>query len=218
MDKIAGIKNLNFPGTSPVRKARFTEFLIRENGLDEGGFEEWIFCPGMLFNAPDKWWGDQGKRDKPHEGLDLCLYRDRRGRVLRVDAKTRIPVMYDGEVVGVVHDFLGETVIIEHAFRQVDDRRLCTIYGHTNPQGGLQIGRIVKLGEVIATLADSGKPEGNILPHLHISLGWTSKSISYDHLYWETIGTTNMLTLLDPLDVLDWPYRVLADVSPSRLA
>jgi len=211
-------KNVSSSGTSSVRKTRFTEFLIRENALDEGGFKEWIFSPGMLFNAPDKWWGDQGKREKPHEGLDLCLYRDGRGRVLRVDAKMRIPVMYDGEVVGIVSDFLGESVIIEHAFRQSDDRRLCTIYGHTNPQEGLHVGRIVKEGESIATVADSGKSEANILPHLHISLGWTSKSISYDHLDWEIIGTTNMVTLLDPLDVIDWPYQVLADVSPHRLA
>jgi murein DD-endopeptidase MepM/ murein hydrolase activator NlpD len=214
----AGIKNLNFPGTSSVSKARFTEFLIRENALDGGGFKEWIFCPGMLFNAPDKWWGDQGKRDRPHEGLDLCFYRDRRDRVLRVDTKTRIPVMYGGEVIGIVNDFLGKSVIIEHGFTHSDDRRLCTIYGHTNPHEGLHVGRIVKEGEIIATLADSGKSEANMFPHLHISLGWTSKSISYDQLDWKTIGAQNMLTLLDPLDVMDWPYQVLEDVSPSRLA
>ncbi|MDY6952287.1 MAG: peptidoglycan DD-metalloendopeptidase family protein [Thermodesulfobacteriota bacterium] len=213
-----GIKKVTSPGSSTVRKTRFTEFLIRENALDKGGFKEWIFCPGMLFNAPDKWWGDQGKRDKPHEGLDLCLYRDRRGRVLRVDAKTRIPVVYDGEVVGVVNDFLGESVIIEHAFPQTDDRRLCTIYGHTNPQEGLHVGRIVKEGEIIAALAHSGKSKPDMFPHLHISLGWASKSISYDQLDWDTIGASNVLTLLDPLDVIDWPYQLVEDVSPSRLA
>lgn len=195
-----------------ISKSRFTEFLIRENSLDEGGFKEWIFYPGMLFNALNKWWGDQGKRDKPHEGLDLCLYRDRGDRVLRIDAKTRIPVMYDGEVVGIVSDYLGESVIIEHGFPHSHDRRLCTIYGHTYPHEGLHIGRIVKEGEIIATLADFGKLKANMFPHLHISLGWTSKSFSYDHLDWET--ASDMLILLDPLDVIDGPYQVLEAVSP----
>jgi hypothetical protein len=203
---------------SSVSKTRFTEFLIRENALDEGGFKEWIFSPGMLFNAPNKWWGDQGRRDKPHEGLDLCLYRDRRDRVLRIDTKTRIPVMYDGEVVAIVNDFLGESVILEHGFSHRDERNFCSIYGHTNPHEGLHVGRIVKEGEVIAALADSGNLEAKMFPHLHISLGWTSKSISYDQVDWETIGAKDILTLLDPLDVTDWPYRVVEDVSLSQLA
>jgi hypothetical protein len=216
VDKGAGIKNLNFSGTWSVRKARFTEFLIRENALDEGGVQEWIFCPGMLFNALDKWWGDQGKRDRPHEGLDLCLYRDRLGRMRRIDAKTRVPAMYDGLVVGIVNDFLGESVIIEHHPLRGDNRRFCTIYGHTDPNETLHVGRIVKEGDVIATLAGSGKSKTGMFPHLHISLGWTSKPISYDQLHWEAIGAPNMLTLLDPMDVIDWPYRVLDDVFLSR--
>jgi len=54
--------------------------LSEENALDQSRFESWIFCLGMLFNSPDKWWGDHGSRDYPHEGIDLCLYRDRSRR------------------------------------------------------------------------------------------------------------------------------------------
>lgn len=43
-----------------LRNSRFTEFLIRENALGDNGFKGWVFCPGMLFNSTDKWWGDQG--------------------------------------------------------------------------------------------------------------------------------------------------------------
>lgn len=200
---------MNFSGTLSLRKTQFNEFLIRENALDKRGFKEWIFYPGMLFNAPDKWWGDRGKRDRPHEGLDLCLYRDRWDRVLPLDEKTKIPVMYDGTVVRIVNDFLGKSVIMEHGLRDNDNSRFCTIYGHTNPYVDIHIGRIVKEGDIIATLADSNKLKANIFPHLHISFGWASEVVSYDKLDWETIGASNTLTLLDPLHIIDWHYRTL---------
>jgi hypothetical protein len=37
---------------------------MRHNALHISGFEEWVFCPGMLFNALDKWLGKQGRRDR----------------------------------------------------------------------------------------------------------------------------------------------------------
>ncbi|MBW1780941.1 MAG: hypothetical protein JRL30_09405, partial [Deltaproteobacteria bacterium] len=97
-----------------LKKTRFTEILIRENGLNEPGFKEWIFHPGMLFHATGKWWGDKALRHRPHEGLDLLLYRDQQDKIVSLDKKTRIPVMFDGVVVSIIHDFLGRSVIVEH--------------------------------------------------------------------------------------------------------
>lgn len=210
MVKGADIDNVDFTRTPSLRKTRFTEFFILKNALDKGGFKAWVFWPGMLFNATDKWWGDQGKRDKPHEGLDLCLYKNREDAILCLGEKARVPVIYDGIVVKIVDDFLGKSVIIEHSFSDDDKNSLCTIYGHTIPEDNLHVGKIVKEGDVIATLADSSRSKINILPHLHISLGWTSKSIAYDSLDWENIGAPNTLTLLDPLQVIDWHYLILA--------
>jgi hypothetical protein len=210
---VKGLNNLDFSETPTLSKIRFTKHLIQENALDEHGFKEWIFCPGMLFNAPDKWWGDQGKRDKLHEGLDLCLYRDRRGRVHRLEKKTKIPVIYDGIVVRIVNDFLSKSVIIEHGLTDGDNNRFCTIYAHINPHKDLYVGRIVKEGDIIATLADLRNSKVKTLSHLHISLGWASKFISYDKLDWETIGAPNTLTLMDPLYVIGWHYRVLKRIS-----
>jgi hypothetical protein len=209
VDKGGGLNNLNFFGISSLKKTRFTEYFIQANASGEDGFKEWIFCPGMLFNALDKWWGDQGKRDKPHEGLDLCLYRDRRDRMHRLDEKTKIPVIYDGTVVGIVNDFLGKSVIIEHGLTDSDKNRFCTIYGHINPHKGLHVGRIVKEGDIIATLADLCNSKVKTLSHLHISIGWASKFISYDKLDWETIGAPNTLTLVDPLYVIGSHYCTL---------
>ncbi len=200
---------MNFSGTPSLSKTRFTEYLIYENALDEHGFKEWIFSPGMLFNASDKWWGDQGKRNKPHEGLDLCLYKDQQDRMCRLDEKTKIPIIYDGIVVGIVNDFLGKSVLVEHGLADKDNNRFCSIYGHLNPHKDLQVGKIVKEGDIIATLADPTDSKVKTLSHLHISIGWASKFISYDKLNWETIGTPNTLTLIDPLYVLGSHYRAL---------
>ena len=157
----------------------------------------------MLFNTLDKWWGDQGKRDNPHEGVDLHLYKDRQDQIRRLDDKTKIPVMYDGVVVNIIDDFLGKSVIMEHRLPDDDYRRFCTIYGHTSPYDTLQAGSIVREGDIIATLAEARKPNANIFSHLHISLGWPSKDIAYERLDWETIGTQNTLVLMDPLHVIE---------------
>jgi hypothetical protein len=188
---------------------RFTEFLIRKNDLAENGFDRWVFHPGMLFHSPDKWWGDRGRRLTPHEGLDLCCYRVPGGRMHCLDDKTRIPVLYDGVIVAIVNDFLGKSVIVEHPHDGRGSPGLCSIYGHTNPPHDLQIGNSVEKGEILATLADTSRSKSGIQPHLHISLGLTEKCISYEQFDWETIGSWRMLTLADPLSVLDWPYQVL---------
>jgi len=185
-----------------LKKSQFTQFVVRENALDKLGFQEWIFYPGMLFNAMDKWWGNQEKRDKPHEGLDLCFYRDCEDKMLRLDEKTKIPVLYDGTVVRVMDDFIGKSVMVEHRPLDSDYPRLCTIYGHTNLSNGLHVGRIVKAGDIVANLARPNKSQRNIPPHLHISVGWISQNISYENLYWETMDTLKELRWVDPLGVI----------------
>ena len=133
--------------TPSFDKSHFTEFLIRENVLNQGGFAYWIFQPGMLFNSSDKWWGDPGLRNKPHEGLDLCLYGNHGQPIRRIGENTRVPVMFDGVIIAMIDDFLGRSVIVEHA--PSDSRRLkfYTIYGHTNPRSGFQVGSTLKAGK-----------------------------------------------------------------------
>ena len=205
-------KNLVRPAltkTTSLKKSRFTEMLIKENALDQSGFESWIFCQGMLFNSPDKWWGDHGRRDYPHEGIDLCLYRDRSRRIRRIDKKIRIPVMHDGVVKAMFKDYLGKAVIIEHKNAAIDTGRFISVYAHTNPYSAIEVGMIVKEGDIIASLGDTSKSKSHIIPHLHFSLGRPSKSFSYEGIVWNTIRTPEMITLLDPLPLIDWPYQRL---------
>jgi len=192
-----------------LKKSRFTEMLIEENALDQSGFECWIFCHGMLFNSPDKWWGDHGLRDYPHEGIDLCLYADQYNMIQRINEKTRIPVIQDGVVKAMFKDYLGKAIIIEHEHSGRDIGRFISFYAHTNPSSGIENGIIVKEGDVIATLADTSNSKAIIMPHLHFSIGLPSKSFSYDGFVWNTIRNPEMITLLDPLTVINWPYQVI---------
>ena len=59
-----------------VRRAKihFTEMLIDANPIDPVDHHNWAFYPGMGYGSMDKWWGDYGTRDFPHEGIDICLY------------------------------------------------------------------------------------------------------------------------------------------------
>ena len=184
-------------------------------GLDLPGVEEWLFCPGMLFQATGKWWEDRGRRRRPHEGLDLLLYRDQHGRVLHLNETTRIPVMSDGVVVGIIHDLLGKSVIVEHPVPDKDNERSYTIYGHTRPQNGIRAGTAVNRGDAIATVASPGRSAFPMAPHLHISIAWAPEPISHDRLNWDTIGASEMLTLLDPLSLIDWRYRILGSDDPA---
>ena len=196
-------------------KSRFTEMLIEENALDQSGFERWLFCQGMLFNSADKWWGDHGRRDYPHEGIDLCLYQDRSGRIFRMDEKTRISVMHDGVVKAMFKDYLGRAVIIEHEYSGSDPARFISFYAHTKPRSAVKVGTLVKEGDIIATLAGTGNSKSNILPHLHFSLGLPTNSFSYERFVWNTIRNPAMLILLDPLAVIDWPYQALDADNPA---
>ena len=195
--------------TLSLKKSRFTERLIEENALDQAGFESWIFCQGMLINSPDKWWGDYGRRDYPHEGIDLCLYRDRSQKIRRIDEKTRIPVMHDGVVKAMFKDFLGKTVIIEHENSGSGAERFISVYAHTKLRSDIDVGVIVKAGDIIAALGDTSNSKSNIIPHLHFSFGLPSKAFSYDGFAWNTIRNSEMIRLLDPLAVIDWPYQTL---------
>jgi len=178
------------------------------NALDEQGFKEWVFYPGMLFKSQEKWWGEHGKREKSHEGLAVCMYRNAKGEILRLDKKTEIPAMYDGIVVRIINDFLGKSVMMGHVLP--DKRKACTIYAHIFPHQDIHPGLMVREGDAIATIADASASRGGILPHLHISIGLASEDVSYASLDWGNIYGSNMLTLLDPLQAIGGDYVVLS--------
>jgi len=196
-----------------LSKTCFTARLIEANGFDPDDFKRWVFCPGMLFDAPDKWWGDYGRRDFPHEGLDFCLYRDGADNLRRLDERTRIPVMHDGRVRALFNDYLGQAVVIEHDSIPAIPEKLISIYAHTKPQDGILPGVNVREGDIIASIADTGRSKTNILPHLHFSFGRPSPDIVYEPFVWNQMRDTGLVTLNNPQSLVDWPCEVLGSKS-----
>ena len=191
-----------------MRKSRFNEFLVMHNNLNKFGFDAWVFYPGMLFNDLHKWWGDGGVRQRPHEGLDLCFYRDKAGQEHSLDERIKIPVMYEGEIVRIDDDFLGKSIFVSHGIYDDLGNRFHTIYGHTNPYSGVAIGKTLSEGDAIATIADARKKKAKIFPHLHISVIWLPKAFPYKELNWQIIGDSQTVTLCDPLEFIEGKYKV----------
>ena len=200
-----------------LKKARFTQMLFEENALAQNGFETWVFCPGMLFNSPDKWWGDRGQRDYPHEGIDLCLYRDRRQRTLRLDEMTRIPAMHKGVVKAIFKDYLGKAVVIHHENLSGENARFISLYAHITPRADLEIDTLGQEGDFLGTIADTSSSKAKIIPHLHFSLGLASPTLSYEGFVWNTIRKGDIITLLNPLEVIEWPCEELERGHPACL-
>jgi murein DD-endopeptidase MepM/ murein hydrolase activator NlpD len=196
-----------------IVKTQFTELMVEANRFDRHHFTRWLFCPGMLFNSPDKWWGDHGPRNFPHEGLDFCLYEGPSGQIMRLDPNTRIPVMQDGVVQAMFADYLGQALIVEHPDARNHNQRCLSVYAHTKPLDGIEPGTSVKQGTVIATIADAGRSKSGILPHLHLSMGLASPHLSYGGFVWNHMRDPGLVALLDPVDIVKGQYKVLANCS-----
>jgi len=189
---------------------RFSEVLIRSNGLTESGFYEWAFYPGMLFLSRERWWGSGGLRDRPHEGVDFCLYRDREGSINHIPNRPlAIPVLYEGTVVHLVEDYIGTSLFVLHDLYDTSGRQLYTIYGHTDPCEGIRSGVAVKEGSMIATIADAGKKKAQMSSHLHLSIAWISPAYPHERLDWKSLAVQGRALLVNPLPLLDSTYTVV---------
>ena len=153
----------------------------------------------MLFGAPQMWWDDRGPRPRPHEGLDLCFYWSQGLETRQVDVQTQIPAMYDGTVVHLCEDLIGRSVMMEHRWPAMPGC-IYTLYGHTRPRAGLAVGQTIRAGEIVARLAPVTRPGATVLPHLHISVGWSSEPVAPERLAWNILP--EVLHLLDPLPLL----------------
>ena len=193
-----------------LERTRFNEYLIGYNGLTECGFRNWAFYPGMLFNSTAKWWEMGGKRDNPHEGLDLCLYRDEDGGKYSLGATAKVPVIYEGGVVRIIDDFIGKSVFVSHSICDGKGNQLHTIYGHVEPCDGIIRGKMLNEGDIIATITDARREKAKMSSHVHISVAWIPKASYYKNLNWELLNDSSIVTLLDPLKVISCKYTILS--------
>jgi murein DD-endopeptidase MepM/ murein hydrolase activator NlpD len=182
--------------------SQFMEYMLEHNRPRMDGFKGWVFHPGMLFQALGKWWGDQGLRPVPHEGLDLYSFEAAGGRVKTVDHQTRIPAAFAGQIVTIDRDFLGKSIYIRHAIFTAGGRQLLSAVGHTIPRDGLQTGQQVAAGEIIAAVAGLPGQKSNLPPHLHLTFAWVPKDVKVDQLTWKNLGHDSGIRLIDPLGVI----------------
>lgn len=183
-------------------KAPYGEYFLKCNGMQGGGFFEWVFDPGMLFGSLEKWWGGGGFRENPHEGLDMALFRDGGGQIRGLVAGTVVPALYEGEVVRVGEDYLGESVYICHEIDDGYGRTLHTIYGHIRPGDHIRRSVRVGAGEVLGSVADPGLRERKAPAHLHITAAWIPGSLPPERMTWRAIGALGQGALLNPLDLM----------------
>ncbi|MDP2046386.1 MAG: peptidoglycan DD-metalloendopeptidase family protein [Deltaproteobacteria bacterium] len=182
--------------------SKFMEFMLAHNRPRMDGFKCWVFHPDMLFQALGKWWGDQGPRAVPHEGLDLYSFETDGGRVKTVDHRTQIPAAFAGQVVKIDPDFLGKSIYISHAMYTDASRQLLSAVGHTIPKDGLRTGQQVATGEIIAAVAGVPGQKSNLPPHLHLTFAWVPKDVRVDQLTWKNLGHDPGIRLIDPLAVI----------------
>lgn len=194
--------------THILEKAPYSKYLLECNNRFVDGFREWVFHSGMLFASCEKWWGKGGVRDRPHEGLDMVLWRDDRGLTQRVEAGVVVPALYAGEVVMVEQDYLGDSLYVRHAIDDGGGRTLHTVYGHIRV--GSTIGRAGKVtaGEAVGSVADPRHRGRQTPAHLHLTAAWIPDRLAADELNWDSIGALGLEALIDPLEVIACPTTV----------
>jgi len=185
-----------------MQSSIFTQMVLKANPSIRADFHSWMFHVGMLFDAPEKWWGGFGQRDFPHEGVDFCCFRDRSNHRHKLGTQTQIPVMFDGIVRAMFKDYLGQAIVVEHDIsvsRGTSKGGLLTVYAHTRPVHGLAPDTQLNQGDIIATIASTHQSKANILPHLHLSVAIPAPGISFDSFVWNIMRDPARMILLNPM-------------------
>ncbi|MFC1670365.1 peptidoglycan DD-metalloendopeptidase family protein [Spirochaetota bacterium] len=181
----------------------FNDNLLEINDLKPLGFHEWVFHPGMLFNSNLKWWGGEGQRITPHEGVDLCFFRTGANKVLRLNDGTKIPLIYDGMIKAIEKDYLGYSIFVEHEFFSQNRNRFFSIYGHIDVDPALKVGRNLKEGTLLGKVAGMSHGKQDIMPHLHISIAQVDISFDDKNISWRNVSNSPLVFFLDPIEVLN---------------
>jgi len=184
-------------------KSRFFHYLAASNLPRMADLRQWLFQPGMLFMAPDKWWGKGGPRYTRHEGLDLYSFRKADGAIHTVDQHTRIPAAFAGVIIKIEPDFLGQSIYISHEIFSADGAQLISVYGHTVPRESLQAGQKVAAGEVIGTISGFPDKKTSLVPHLHITFAWAPMRMDRRQLDWKNLNNDSGIVLIDPLSLIE---------------
>jgi len=188
-------------------KSRYSDLLKTCNSHELTDVKTWIFKPGMAFQSGMKWWGDLGKRDTIHEGIDLLWYLDHKGREKMVQNRLSVPAPEKGQIQKVIRDYLGYSIFIRHPV-SYGAYTLFSLLGHVTPPPTLNEGDTVKQGDVIAGLTLFPEKKSGMKSHIHFSLAWIHKTYDTDSLNWESLTNDRNITLIDPEPYLQVHHEI----------
>ncbi len=147
--------------------ADFREWQDRLAG--DCGFERWVLRQGMRFADRTEWWGNRNRRLTVHEGLDFAEGADSAGAVLPIPELAPVRAFADGDVVVILDDFLGKTIVVFHPdITNEGGDIFYTFVSHLEPEAPA-LGPVAK-GRILGRVARS-KPSGPPA-HVHLTGAW----------------------------------------------
>jgi len=174
------------------------------NNLPPSACAAWIIRPGMEFGANAAWWGGRKPRKNPHEGIDLCLFRNSAGAIRSIGYRHLIPSVCDGVVAALVADFMGTSVFVKSGRRRADGKTLYLLYGHLRPSSGIAPGCAITGGEPVGSVSDAALKADGPTPHLHVSTAFLHDGFPPDMLNWRELAEGGA-EFVDPIDFLEMP-------------
>lgn len=178
----------------------FETMLIALNQDRLSNLSSWVFDRGMLFQGIEKWWKKGEIRPRPHEGLDICFFKDENGNLQSLNENTIIPAPYDGTVVCIKEDFIGTSLFVVTDIRS--DRPLLWALGHMRVGSGISEGMRLKKSMPLGTLSPVLKRGFGLRSHLHISVGFLKTWEILKTIDWPKLSESTHIELLDPLPLL----------------
>lgn len=193
--------------TDSALRDRFFHDLVNVNQIND--FSTWFFYSGMLFGSDDKWWGMGGERPSPHEGLDICFFKNSVGDVKKMEGPISIPVMDDGIVFDIsCNDFIDSSIFVRHEYQDSNGLYLHSVYAHSTPVKNLSPGQVLKHGDVLATMGDPAKKDLSIPAHIHVSMVFLPEDYPKDMLSWQILALSYQARLVDPFGYLECDYTI----------
>lgn len=151
-------------------------------------------------------------RAQSHEGIDVCFFVDACGNRFRLDETTRIPAAFNGQVAGIIPDFLGSTVILAHKPDDLEEP-FFILYAHIRPDVSLSKGQILSAGQTFAAVAP---PHANrvLPPHLHLTMMDAHSIPPLETLDWPLLNGLDRNRFMDPLEIIDGDWQIM-DFTPD---
>jgi hypothetical protein len=181
------------------RFKKYLDDLAGANSLED--LADWVFFPGMLPESKSKWWGDFKTRPTAHEGIDICFYRTRDGRIHHLHAGATVPAWSDGTVVNICDDFLGRSLVVAPEQNSFCDTRVLEVFSHLVPLETITPGARVQAGQVIAVIADPRARGSVLLPHLHLSCIEVPSHVPVQALDWSLFPFRENVNVINPVFV-----------------